>query len=153
MTVELLFSLILAFFSIMGLVGSLSLSVTANPNTGSPVGAGAMPLAYSFILIALTLVYILTVVKKSKNKIVWRNLLERHTLEGIVFFLLSVAMFVLIHFVGTAAALFLFSIASLYYMKRLPIVKNLLFSFGWVGALYVIFVIFLHVPFESGILF
>jgi len=139
--------LFLALLSVLGIIGSSQLSIAwANNN----IGPGAVPMGYSIILLALSAMLFFS--NTDQPKIRWRKLLEHPTVDGWIFFLLNIAMFVMIYLIGTAPAMVIFCIASLLCLKRQSALRAVVFSVLWVGALYFVFVTLLGVPFETGLL-
>jgi hypothetical protein len=147
MTSRRIFSVALAATGVIGIAGALQVDLTARRN----IGPGAMPLIYSCLLLILAVVFFCT--DKNEGVLRWSGLWTPPARDGLVFFGLNVLLLALVYLIGTAAAIVVFSIASLAYLKRMPLPKIVLFSVLWACALYVIFVVLLKVPFERGLLF
>ena len=146
MSMQRVFSIFVALVSVLGLVGAAQLSMTRASN----IGPGAMPMAYSIILLAISVMLFFS--DKDQPKIEWRGLFRHPTVDALIFFGLNFVMFFLIYLIGTVPAMLAFSILSLLCLKRLSVPMTLVFSGCWVGSLYVIFVALLKVPFATGIL-
>ena len=148
MTVQRLFSIIMMTIGAVALAGSLKLPLTSRVG----VGPGTMPLIFSIMLVLLSAAFFFTD-EKDAPRIDWRALLMRPTVDGVVFYLLNFALFVLLYLIGTAPAMVIFGIATQLTLKRQKPSSAVIFSLVWVALLYIIFDRLLYVPFERGVLF
>lgn len=136
----------MAAISLVGITGSLSLRMLR----GTSLGPGMMPLIYSVLLLILSIIFFIQ--KDNSEKINWKALMQPPSVEGVIFYILNLVMFLLLYLFGTVASMFIFCIATLLILKRMKWKKAVLFSVTWVAALFVLFVLVLQVPFETGVL-
>jgi Tripartite tricarboxylate transporter TctB family. len=146
MSIQRIFSIFVAIISLFGISGSLQLSMTRAKN----IGPGVMPLTYSIILLVISVMLFFS--DKDQPKLKWRNLFKSPTSDAYIFYGLNFLMFFIMYFFGTVPAMFIFCVLSMICLKRQKIPMAIIFSVSWVASLYVIFVVLLKVPFETGIL-
>ena len=150
MSTQRIFSLLMIFFGVMGVIGASSLAMTRTRN----IGPGAAPMIFAVLLIVFAAILFLK--DKSTKKFNFNSLFKGTGLDALIFYAMNIVMAVLMHFFGTVIAMLVFSIMSLFFLRRTSHQKPLmiiLFSVVWVGILYLAFVVALRVPFETGILF
>lgn len=147
MSIQQVFSVILALISSLGILGASQLAMTRGAN----LGPGAAPMAYAIILLGLSIM--LFQAGKRQPKISWRELTQKQVRDGVVFYGLILLLLALMHLLGIFVAVLVFSIVGLLYLKGISTSRSILFSLCWTMALYLLFVVLFHVPFETGLLF
>jgi hypothetical protein len=148
MSLQRIFSLFITIISAAGIAGSLKLAMTAPHN----IGPGFAPLVFSLGL--LLCAFFLFVQDKSEGKYdVLVSLLKGVAGKAFVFFLLNILMLILMWFLGSVAAMIIFSILACIVLKRQTLPELILFSIVWIGILYFIFAVLLKIPFEQGLIF
>jgi hypothetical protein len=148
MSIQQLFSLFMALVSLLGIAGSASLQMTVRHN----IGPGTMPMMYSITLLTLSIFLFFSDMQK-REKIDWSRISKCPLVGGWIFYLLCFIMCGLSYLFGFVPPMIAFSISSLLLLKRQKFLKALIFSTVWVAALYVIFVVLLHVPFPHATYF
>lgn len=147
MSIQHIYSIFLALIGALGICGASKMAMTRGPN----LGPGAAPMAYSIILFALSVSFFLSA--RKEPTIIWKVLFTPPKRDGLIYFLMIVLLLGLMYLFGTAPAILVFSYLTLLYLNELPHFSIIIFSLCWVGALYVIFIKILGVPFERGLLF
>ncbi len=141
-----IFSIIMVIAGALGIYGALQLDIVYN----NIVGPAVMPLIYSIALLAVVAVYF----AKGRNapKIEWNMMLKPPKSDAWIFYILNIVMFILLYLLGTIPSILVFSVGTSLCLKRMNLVKTIVFSALWVAALYFIFVVYLGVQFSTGIL-
>jgi hypothetical protein len=148
MSLQKIFSLFIAILSAAGIVGSLKLTLIVPHN----IGPGFAPLVFSLGLL-VGAVFLFVQDKSEEKYDVRASLLKGAPGKAFVFFLLNILMLILMWFLGSIAAMFIFSILVCIVLKRQTLSGLILFSVVWTGILYFIFVVLLKIPFEHGFIF
>ncbi len=132
---------------IIGIVGATKLPLTQVAN----IGPGVLPLLSAVALLVLCCAFFIK--GKDAPKIKWREMVRPPVLDGWIFYGLNFVMLTLVYWVGTIAAMFVFTVTALLCARKLSAKRTILFSVFWIGFMYVVFEILLKVPFERGVLF
>ena len=144
---EKLFSVFMFFIGVVGFYGSIHLPVAER----FTLGPGAMPLIYSSgVIIFGTLMWVLAPSRKDGS---FKAALRPPGRYGFIFLILNFVLGFIVYLVGFAIGLILFCFLALFFTKGWRPYRALLFSVAWSLAIYILFTIFLDVPFLKGALF
>lgn len=141
------FSVFIFFAGLAGLYGSIPLPVAER----FTLGAGAMPLIYSVgVMICAILIWVSAPNRKDGS---FKNALGRPGRYGLIFLILNFVLGLMVYLVGFAVGLILFCFMALFFTKGWRPYRALLFSVAWSLAIYILFALFLDVPFLKGVIF
>jgi putative tricarboxylic transport membrane protein len=144
---EKVFSVFMFFIGVVGFYGSIHLPVSER----FTLGPGAMPLIYSSgVVICAILIWVLAPSRKDAS---FKNVLGRPGRYGLIFLILNFVLGFIVYMVGFAIGLILFCFLALFFTKGWRPYRALLFSVAWSLAIYILFTIFLDVPFLKGAIF
>jgi len=143
--IERLVALILVLFAIAELYAARRLALSAE----FTLGPGATPMIYGFGLLVFSFILLL---RPSRGAAGGGEEAARIS-DGVVFFVLLVALAVGIEFVGFLISTAAFAFLSLMYVMRIGLPKSALFAVLWSAGLFYVFKQILQVPLEPGILF
>lgn len=143
-----LFSLLVFIIALVGIFSSRKLPVFTT--TGN-IAEGFAPIVYSIGLLFFALIYFLG--DKSKEKINVRAFTQGEKGKAFVFFLLNILFLLLIYLFGPLISMLGFSILACNVLNRQTRWNRILFSFGFVIVVYLIFVVVMKMPFDRGFFF
>lgn len=141
------FSVFMVFIGSACIYGSVRLPVAER----FTLGPGAMPLIYSVgVIICAILIWVSAPSQKDGSL---KSALEPPGRYGLVFLILNFALGLTVYVLGFAIGLILFCFLALVFTKGWRPYRALLFSIAWSLSIYILFTLFLDVPFLKGVLF
>ena len=148
MTIQRIFSVGCCVLAVLGMIGSLKTPLVAK----GMFSRGFLPLVYSFGVFLFGVLLFFS--DKSKEKFIFRtSLLQGTGGKAFAFFLLGLLLILLLYVFGPFIAIFCFSFLACFVLKRHTLRIMILFSVIFTIAYYLVFIVYLKVPFRRGILF
>jgi hypothetical protein len=89
----------------------------------------------------------------SRKDASFKNIFKPPGLYGLIFLILNFVLGFIVYVVGFAIGLILFCFLALFLTKGWRPYRALLFSVAWSLAIYILFTVFLDVPFLKGAFF
>lgn len=147
MCIDQLFALLLFGISTVGILGSFSLDLIVENN----IGPGFMPFICSSVLLVCS--FCLFFGDRQQKKIRWKDLFKKPLSDSMFFYGMIIVFYLIAGYLGMICSLCIFSTTVLIQQGQLKKRQILLFEVIFMALIYLIFTIFLKIPFEHGILF